>query len=59
MAAALKEACEAFDRRELGLGKSATPAFDRLLREPSLTAFRAVRWFATAEILARAQERAG
>ena len=59
MAAALKEACQAFDRRQLDLGESAISAFERLLREPSLTTFRSVRWFATAEILARAQERRG
>jgi hypothetical protein len=56
MAAALEEACRAFDRRDLGLGQSANSVFEQLLREPSRGAFRAVRWFATAELLARAEE---
>jgi hypothetical protein len=56
MAAALEEACRTFDRRDLGLGQSANSVFEQLLREPSRGAFRAVRWFATAELLARAEE---
>ena len=56
MAAALKDACRAFDGRALGLEQSATVAFERLMSEPSLEAFRAVRWFATAELVARVQE---
>jgi hypothetical protein len=56
MAAALGEACRSFDRRELAIGKSAAAAFEDLMREPSLRVFRKVRWFATAELLARAQE---
>jgi hypothetical protein len=56
MAAALGEACRAFDGRALDLDQSATAAFKRLMREPSLAAFRTVRWFATAELVARVQE---
>ena len=57
MAAALDEACRAFDRRDFHIGHSATAAFNTLMREGDLGAFRKVRWFATAELLARAQER--
>ena len=56
MAAALQEACHSFDGRDMGL-ESAEAAFNRLMQEPGLANFRKVRWFATAEILARAQER--
>jgi hypothetical protein len=58
MAAALEEACRSFDARGFGIGESARDAFETLFRAPSKSAFRTVRWFATAEILARAQERA-
>jgi hypothetical protein len=57
MAAALEEACRSFDERSFGIGLSAREAFDTLFRAPSKSAFRTVRWFATAEILARATER--
>ena len=57
MAAALDEACRCFDQRDYGVHESAVSAFNDLLREPTVAAFRRVRWFATAEILARAQER--
>ncbi len=58
MAAALEEACRSFDERDLGLGEPASRAFETLMEEPGLANFRKVRWFATAEIIARAQERA-
>lgn len=57
MAAALEQACRSFDKRRIDVGQSATAAFDTHMREPSLATFRRIRWFATAEILARAQER--
>jgi len=57
MAAALEDACRSIGERDPSLGGSAMAAFTRLMQEPSLTSFRTVRWFATAEILARAQER--
>jgi hypothetical protein len=57
MAAALDEACRTFDARKLGLSESASAAFNQLMREPTLAGFRKVRWFATAELLARAEER--
>ena len=59
MAAALEEACRSFDERGIASGElSAAAAFQQLLREPTKTAFRQVRWFATAEIVLRAQEQA-
>jgi Asparagine synthase len=56
MAHALKEACRAFDGRALGLGQSAAAAFERLMSRPSPEAFRTVRWFATAELVAGVQD---
>ena len=54
MAAALEEACRAFDRRDIAAGQSGSAAFDELMRRPSASTFEPVRWFATAEMLARA-----
>lgn len=56
MAAALEQACRSFDARGIDTGQSAVAAFERLMREGSLAAFRNVRWFSSAEIFARAQE---
>lgn len=55
MAAALGEACRAFDERGVAPAGAATAAFSQLMEKPEHATFERVRWFATAEALARAQ----
>jgi hypothetical protein len=55
MAAALGEACRAFDERGVAAAGAATAAFSQLMEKPEHATFERVRWFATAEVLARAQ----
>jgi hypothetical protein len=56
MAAVLEEACRNFDQRGLAAPGAGVTAFEKLMREPSRAAFLTARWFASAEILARASE---
>jgi hypothetical protein len=56
MAAVLEETCRDFDRRGLAAPGAGKTAFDELMREPSRARFLAARWYASAEVLARALE---
>jgi len=55
MAAVFEEASLAFDQRGLCADGCAMAAFESLMREPSESKFDQVRWFATAELLARVE----